>query len=295
MTFPARIAILLSALLMTRLVIPAEAQKRPLDIELVGSDSTAFHVVAAIISGPTEAIVWDAHYHIGDARRLADRIAASGKRLKAIVLSHPDHDHYMGTATLVERFPGTPVYLTPAGLRHYDSTAREVFTQEKQRQPALYPDSLVTPKALPSPEMTIDGVKVEIVSDLVGDIVGPASSALWIPSSRTVLAGDLVFNGVHPWLGGSNAASRAAWRQALKRIAALKPARVIAGHKSRLDAPDDLEQLALMDRYLADFDSLRARSAGPGPLRDAMLARYPSLAVGMLLQYSAMIAFGPPR
>src|SRR5512140_3882275 len=83
-----------------------------LHLEEVGSDSTSFDVISTLIVGPTEVLVWDAQYHVGDARALADRIAATGKHLKAIVLSHPDHDHFAGTAVLVERFPGTPVYMT---------------------------------------------------------------------------------------------------------------------------------------------------------------------------------------
>ena len=77
-----------------------------LTIEEVGADSTAFDVVATIVMGPKEALLWDAQYHLADARRLADRISASGRHLKAIILSHPDHDHFAGTAAIVERFPG---------------------------------------------------------------------------------------------------------------------------------------------------------------------------------------------
>src|SRR6188768_77029 len=76
-----------------------------LHLELVGSDSTSFDVVATMVVGPTEVLLWDAQYHAADARRLADRVAATGKKLKAIIISHPDHDHFSGAAALVERFP----------------------------------------------------------------------------------------------------------------------------------------------------------------------------------------------
>src|SRR6478672_9445527 len=60
-----------------------------LQIEEVGADSTAFDVVATIVMGPREALLWDTQYHLADARRLADRIAASGRHLTAIIISHP--------------------------------------------------------------------------------------------------------------------------------------------------------------------------------------------------------------
>jgi glyoxylase-like metal-dependent hydrolase (beta-lactamase superfamily II) len=262
-----------------------------LRLEEVGSDSTAFHVVATLIVGPTEVLVWDAQYHAADAQRLADRIAATGKRLKAIVISHPDHDHYMGAAKIVERFPGTPVYMTAAGLAEFQRTASRQFQGEKSRQPALVPDSLVTPRPLPSTRLTVDGEAVEVIADLTGDVLTPTNSVLWIPSLRAALAGDVVFNGVHPWLGASNEASRIAWRAAVKRIADLHPAIVVAGHKKDVATADSPDALQFMNHYLSDFDSLRQSAANGEELRVAMLQKYPDLAVRGLLAFGARAAF----
>jgi glyoxylase-like metal-dependent hydrolase (beta-lactamase superfamily II) len=268
---------------------PGAAEK--LRIEEVGSDSTAFHVVSTLIVGPTEALLWDASYHTADAVRVADRIAGTGKRLKAIVISHPDHDHYMGAAKIVERFPGTPVYMTAAGLAEFQKTARRQFQGEKARQPALTPDSLVTPRVLPSMHLTVDGEQVDVIPDLTGDVLTPTNSFLWIPSIKTVLAGDIAFNGVHPWLGASTEESRVAWHASLKRIADLHPTRVVAGHKKDIAAPDSPDVLTFMDRYLTDFDTERKTATTPDELRSAMLTKYPDLAVRGLLGFAAQAAF----
>jgi glyoxylase-like metal-dependent hydrolase (beta-lactamase superfamily II) len=284
-------------------LVPSHAARRPrpprapapkLHIELVGADSTAFDVVSALVVGPTEVLAWDAQYHVADARRLADRIAATGKRLTAIVISHPDHDHFSGAAVLVERFPGTPVYMTRRAIAWYDTTAARAFQGEKARRPAALPDSLVTPRELPSTRLTVDGEAVEVIPDLTGDVIAPTNSVLWIPSLRAALVGDVAFDGVHPWLGSSDEASRAAWRAAVRRVADLHPAVVVAGHKRDVASPDAPAVLAFMDRYLRDFDALRKTAAGPEALRDAMLARYPDLAVRGLLAYGARVAFQPP-
>ena len=262
-----------------------------LTIEEVGADSTAFDVVATIVMGPKEALLWDAQYHLTDARRLADRIAASGRHLKAIILSHPDHDHFAGAAAIVERFPGTPVYMTTKALEEYKRTAPPAFNNEKSRAPQMLPDSIVTPQPLPSMQLTVDGEKVEVLPDLTGDVITSVNSVLWIPSIGTVLAGDVIFNGVHAWLGSSDTTSRAAWRASIKRIAALHPKVVVAGHKKDVSAPDTPDVLEAMDRYLADFDSLRKTSADAPSLYQAMKAKYPDYAVSNLLRYAAMVAF----
>ena len=264
-----------------------------LRLEEVGSDSTSFDVVATMIVGPTEVLLWDAQYHVADARRLADRIAATGKHLKAVVLSHPDHDHFAGAAVIVERFPGTPVYMTPTALAEYMKTAQRDFGGEKQRRPEVMADSIVTPVALPSNHLTVDGEAVDVIPDLQGDVLKPTNSMLFIPSLNTVLAADVVFNGVHLWLGASNEASRTAWRAAIQMIKDRHPAAVVAGHKKDVSAPDSPAVLDFMDHYLADFESLKKTSTNGQELAAAMRAKYPDLAVPILIQFSAQSAFRP--
>jgi glyoxylase-like metal-dependent hydrolase (beta-lactamase superfamily II) len=269
----------------------APAQQSKLRVELVGSDSTAFDVVSALVVGPTELIVWDAQYHVADARRLADRIAATGKRPKAIIISHPDHDHFMGTAVLVQRFPGTPVYMNTQALAWFDTTAARAFQGEKTRNPTMFADSLVRPQPLRTTHLTVDGEALEVIGEMTGDVIAPTSSVLWIPSLKTVLAGDVVFNDVHPWLGSSDVASRRAWRASLDRIENLRPAIVVAGHKKDVNAADSPASIAFMKRYLADFDSLRTIVSSPEALVAGMKQRHPNLAVEGLLRYAARQAF----
>jgi glyoxylase-like metal-dependent hydrolase (beta-lactamase superfamily II) len=269
------------------------SRRAGLRLEEVGADSTAFDVTATLVIGPTEVLLWDAQYHLSDAKRLADRVAATGKHLTAIVISHPDHDHYMGAAVLVERFPGTPVYFTPTALDEYRKTAAQALEGEKRRPTKEAPDSVVTGQPLPSNRLTVDGETIEVIPDLAGDVLRPTNSVLWIPSLGTVLAADLAFNGVHPWLGSSDESSRAAWRQALQKVAKLHPKRVVAGHKRDVAAPDSPDVLTFMDHYLADFDSLRKVSTSADGFFSAVKQKYPDLAVAGLAWYSTKMALKP--
>jgi glyoxylase-like metal-dependent hydrolase (beta-lactamase superfamily II) len=286
--------LLTAALLLPLLDLPAQ-QSRPLQIEQFVADSTAFHVNAVLLLGPTEAILVDGQYYLPDAVRVADRIAASGRKLKAIFLTHPDHDHFAGIAAIVERFPGTPVYMTRAGLESYRVTAQRDFQQDKSRRPTTFPDSIVTPQELPSLQLTIDGIPIEILPDLQGDVLAPLNSVVWIPSLRTVIASDVVFNGVHPWLAVSTPESRQAWRGSLERIRSLRPTTVIAGHKPAASASDDPAVLDAMERYLTDFDATRLASADMTAMVAAMRAKYADWKVTMLLRASANRTFNQGR
>ncbi len=262
-----------------------------LHLEQIVADSASVDAVAVLVVGPTEILLWDAQYHTGDARRIADQVAVAGKHLKAIVISHPDLDHYLGASTIVERFPGTPVYMTAVTLEEFNRTAPEILESNRKRHPTDFPDKLVSPQVLPSNHLTVDGEPVEVVPDLQGDVLRPSNSFLWIPSLRAALAGDLVFNGVHPWLGASSESSRAAWRVSLKRIAQLNPALVVAGHKANIVALDSPDLLAFMDRYLSDFEAARLSSASAESLFEKMKARYPDLALSNFLQIASQSAF----
>lgn len=264
------------------------AAQKPLRLEHVGADSdAAFRVVATIIVGPTESVLWDGQYKVSDGKRLADRVAATGTRLKAIVISHADHDHYMGAMEVVKRFPNTPVYMAASTLADFNERSAEELAAERKRPNSDAPDTLVTPQLLPQAPLTVDGHRLEVIADLVGDVRKPASSALWIPSLRAALVADLAFSGIHPWLGDSDKASRAAWRSSLKKIADLKPAIVVPGHKADVAAPDTPEVLTFMESYLAEFDRLMESAATPDDLVTAMRQRYPELKIPGLMATGA--------
>src|SRR5580658_8539261 len=111
-----------------------------LHLEEVVADEASIYTVAVEVVGPTEMLLWDGQFHVADARRLADKIAGSGKHLKAIVVSHPDSDHYLGASVILERFPGTPVYMTAAALEIFNKNAEKSFQNGKTRTPDLFPD-----------------------------------------------------------------------------------------------------------------------------------------------------------
>ncbi len=254
----------------------------------VGSDAASFHVVSTIVAGPTESVLWDAQYLAAGGKRVADALAATGTRLTAIVISHGDHDHYMGLMQVLERFPGTPVYMSRSGLDDFiKRSPQDLAAEVARRGPGEVPDSIPTPRVLPAGGLRIDGHRVEFVEGLTGDVRAPASTAMWIPELRTVLAGDLVFAGVHPWLGDADRASRQAWRASLRRLQALEPEVVVPGHKKEPSAPDSPERIDLMLRYLDDYDAAMAAADSPEEVVQTMVGKYRDLALPALMAFGA--------
>ena len=283
-----RASLTLVVLMIVTASLVAQRQPAALRIEKVGAETdAAFRVVATIVIGPTEALLGDGHYKVADGKRLADRIAATGTHLNAIVISHADHDHYMGAGEVLKRFPGTPIYMTASTLADFKDRSANDLASERTRPNADAPETLVTPQLLPATPLTVDGQRLDVIADLVGDVHKPATAALWIPSTRTALVSDLCFSGIHAWLGDTDIASRVAWRASLKRIAALNPVVVVPGHKADLAAPDSPDILTYMDRYLTDFDTLMQSAASPNDLITAMREKYPDLKIPGLMASGA--------
>ncbi len=282
------------ALLMTGLASTSLGQApgaAPLQLEVYTADSNAFGVTSTLVYGRTEVILVDAQFRISDARRLADRVAATGRRLKAIIVTHPHPDHYFGLATVLERFPGTPVFISAAGARGFPEAATAKIAQWTPVYGAEMPSRVPTPQVLPSEPLVVDGQAIEVIVDLQGDELVKSNSVVWVPSLRAVIAGDLVFQDTHVWLAESNAETRQAWLGSLRRLGALQPVIVVPGHKRSGDLPNSPDALDFTSQYITDFDVANAVSNNADSLVAAVQRKYPTLGLPIILTIAAKAAF----
>jgi phosphoribosyl 1,2-cyclic phosphodiesterase len=276
-------------------VRPGPARRAPLRLVHFTTGELSVNVSSTVIVGPTEAIVVDCLAFAPDAAQEADSIATLGTHLKAIYVTHADIDHYLGCAKFVERFPGTPVYMTPKALDRYKKVSVTAYavTRKSIGTRAILPDSLVTVQPLPSNTLTVDGEEAVIYRDVQGDKIDSQNSFIWIPSLRTVLADDIVFNKVHPLLASvTTEEGHRRWHDALRRIAALQPLVVVASHKKSFDTPNTPDVVDAMDRYITEFDAVRKTARDTAEFNVAMRQKYPDWIGDRLLRQSAAAAYG---
>jgi glyoxylase-like metal-dependent hydrolase (beta-lactamase superfamily II) len=142
------------------------------------------------------------------------------------------------------------------------------------------------PEELQGSALMLEGVELQIVSGVQGD--APNNTFVWIPSIRTVVAGDIVFSGVH--FGVPSGDARAAWLATLDRIAVLKPAVIVPGHQLA-GAKNDLSALEFMRKYMQDWDAAVASSRNAEELTARMKKLHPGLGMEQLLTNASAAAF----
>jgi hypothetical protein len=119
--------------------------------------------------------------------------------------------------------------------------------------------------------------EAKLVVVRVGHTDTDDTTCLHVPSIGLVVAGDAVYNGIHPFLDESNRQTRLEWIAALDKIDALKPSAVVAGHKipGNDDSPKNVEETR---QYIRDFIRLNDATTTAREFYDRMLELHPDRA-----------------
>lgn len=232
---------------------------------------------ATLIYGERDAALVDTFLTIDQSQALLNWIVASGKNLTAIYLTHGHGDHVFGVGSILERFPNAKAVATPdvveAMRQQVSPSALENFW--RKLFPGQIPERLPVADPLPSNELELEEHKLVPVN--TGRTDTAHSTCLHVPSVGLLVGGDVVYNGIHPYLAETNTESRREWIATLDQLEALNPRAVIAGHKIP-ENTDDPRIIAETRQYLRDFNRLDEATTTVRELYDAMLELYPDRA-----------------
>jgi len=136
------------------------------------------------------------------------------------------------------------------------------------------PPSPVTAVTVPDNRFTLEGHDLVIVE--VGHTDTGDSTVLHIPDLELVVAGDVIYNGAHMFLGeGALVGGFGPWRAAIDKVEALRPRHIVAGHQNDALDDDAGRTIAETRQYLDDADDLLRAERTAVDFFTAKVERYP--------------------
>jgi glyoxylase-like metal-dependent hydrolase (beta-lactamase superfamily II) len=227
---------------------------------------------STLIYGREDAVLTDPGMTTDQARALGDWVAAKGRNVTDIFITHGHGDHWFAAGLLAERF-GARVVATAGTIAQMHANA--------ERRPLLWdkvydgiPPTPVTAVTVPGNRFTLEGHDLVIVE--VGDTDSQDTSVLHVPDLGLVVAGDVIYNGVHMYLAQTVIVGGfGPWRDAIAEVEALEPRHIVAGHQNRELDDDAARTIAETRQYLDDAEELLAREKTAVDFFDATIARYP--------------------
>lgn len=237
-----------------------------------------------LVAGASEAILFDVFLLHGESAQLADKIERSGKRLKAVLISHAHPDHYSGLDVITERFPAARVCSTAAVVADMKEDGPGTFALLQGRLGPEAPTRLVVPEPLGDSVLHVDGVKMEVVE--FGEAESKHTAALYIPAMRSLLSADLVYSKAHLYLAERHSDSWLARLDELEAFARDKVSTIYPGHGPAGD-PNLIGQTRA---YLRDFAAAVDRGDAAAAERE-MLVKYGDYHVKAFLSVFSIPAY----
>jgi len=245
----------------------------------------------SLVCGVRDAVLIDTPLTPDNAARVVDWIRAKGKNLTTIYITHGHGDHFFGLNTILAAFPNArAVTAAPIVDVATGQLSEQVMRFWNAILPGEIPEHPVVPEALDGDVIDLEGHELRIIN--VGQADTAPTGIVHIPSLDAVVAGDVVYNGIHQYLAETDHEKRMRWIASIEQLEALDPRILVAGHRDP-DARDDdpAAIIAGTKAYISDFERSLDESHSPQELVDRMMALHGDLGNPHTLWITAQSVF----
>jgi glyoxylase-like metal-dependent hydrolase (beta-lactamase superfamily II) len=220
----------------------------PLRVQTFVADDEGLAASSHLIRGETDCLLVDAQLTRSHARKLLAMVEETGCSLETIFITHAHPDHYLGLEVLTGKFPRARVLALPGVIAAIQARSATQIAYWKPHYRGNLADRAVVPDPLPREGLSVEGESVQVFP--VAGAESEHAAILYLPSIQVLVAGDLIYNQVHPWIGENRPEG---WLQALKGLQRFGvPGMVLGGHGPASDAG----VIAANERYLKAFLAL---------------------------------------
>src|SRR5689334_23922487 len=142
----------------------------------------------------------------------------------------------------------------------------------------------------PGDRFTLEGHDLVMVDVGHGD--ADDNSVLHVPDLGLVVAGDVIYNGVHMYLAQSAVAGFGPWRDAIDNVEALGSRHIVCGHQDKRLDDDAKRTIEQTRQYLDDADELLRTETTALGYFNAKIERYPDYLGRLILWVTARALYG---
>jgi glyoxylase-like metal-dependent hydrolase (beta-lactamase superfamily II) len=251
-----------------------------------GAPKTFSPLASTLIYGREYAVLTDPGFTTTQAKALGDWVVGKGVQVTDIFITHGHGDHWFAAGLLAERFGARVVAAAGAIEKMHGGLGSRPLIWDK-----LYddiPPSPVTAVSVPDNRLTLEGHELSIVEVGHGD--SDDSTVLYVPDLALAVAGDVIYNGAHQYLGDAfNGLDP--WRAAIDKVEALKPQRIVSGHQNQLD-DNAGRAIAGTRRYLDEAEKTLQTETTAHGFFTTMIEHHPDYAGQLILWIGAQVQYG---
>lgn len=247
-------------------------------------------VDSAIIVGEESAVLIDAQLTMPNAARLADVIAATGKTLETICITHVHPDHHLGLVAIMDRFPDAKPVAHPQVQSQLSAAAKWMLrTMSQGTEPGTYADRVIIPEPMTSNTIMLEGERIEVLDPLHGDT--DLLSAVHIPALDTLIASDFLYSGTHQWMAENTLPERVSrWRSSLDQLEAIGAGTIVPGHEGP-GAVRDPSIFGTTRAYIDQWETALAATSNAEDLKAAMMVGNEDKALEWVLDSSVAAVY----
>jgi glyoxylase-like metal-dependent hydrolase (beta-lactamase superfamily II) len=230
-------------------------------------------VASTLIYGREDAVLADPAFTKEQANALGDWVAEKGRNVTDIFITHGHGDHWFAAGLLAERFNARVVATAGTIAQMQVSIALRPVLWDKA-YPGI-PPSHITAVSVPGNRFMLEGHELVIVE--VGHSDTDETTVLHVPDLKLVVAGDVIYNGAHLYIGESvNVGGLDPWRVAITKVESLEPRHIVCGHQNKRNDDDAERTITETRQYLDDAEELLQTQTNAVDFFNAMIERYPN-------------------
>ena len=231
-----------------------------------------------IVETASGLVVVDAQYTLTYAREVVAYAATLGKPIKRLYVTHYHPDHLLGAPAF-----SSPIHALASVAAKIDAVGDRVAAEEHAKLGDVVPIRAERPSRIVAPGIEkLDGVRFEFLH--LQQAETQDALMIGLPDHGILITQDLIYNGVHVFMGERAFDS---WAAALQRTQALNYDTLLPGHGE----PGGPELYAAMSNYLGVAREELAASNNGAELKARLVAAFPDHRARELLDHQMRFLF----